>query len=266
MSPHHYEVVGRACKALGIERVKLTGGEPLVREDVVDIVRVFSENVKEVSMTTNGFYLAELSGKLAEAGLRRVCVSLPSMRRDVFRSVTGVDALEKVLNGIKEAYLYGLTPITINTVVLKSFTIEDLERLLELASRYEARLRLIELEPVGSGIDVFSRYHRSLNDIVERLEARARRVYTRQLHARPVYVLENGVEVEIVAWFGNPRFCMFCDRVRLSPDGKLLPCIALRSSIDLFNCFKSNEGRVLDCVIAKFVEVNELREPYYKYE
>jgi len=265
LSVSSYDIIGEACRRLGILSAKLTGGEPLIRKDIVDIVRALAQHLDEVSITTNGYYLSELAPKLANAGLKRVCVSLPSMDPERYASITGVRALDRVVKGIEVAYECNLNPLTINVVVLKWFTIGDLEKLIDLASRYEARVRLIELEPLGLGAEVFAKLHKPLEELVAYLERVASAKYVRDLHARPVYVLSNGVEVEIVAWFGNPRFCRFCDRVRLSPNGILYPCIARRVGVSIEECLSLSRERAIECVIRKIIEVNELREPFYKY-
>ncbi len=265
LSVEQYDIVARACRILGIENVKLTGGEPLIRNDIVEIVKVFSDNVKEVSMTTNGYYLEELANRLASAGLKRVCISVPSLNKALYSEITGVNGLEKVLRGIKAAYEADLTPITFNVVVLKWFNLNELLEMINLASKYEAKIRLIELEPIGIPIETFSKLHKPLDEFIEFLNVKAVRKYIRELHARPVYVLDNGIEVEIVSWFGNAKFCRYCDRVRLSPDGKIKPCIARKDYVDLLECLSLKSDEAIECTIEKFKLANNLREPFYKY-
>ncbi len=268
LNPRNIFLISLAARSLGISSVKITGGEPLVRSDVDRIIKsIVDAGIGDVSMTTNGFFLAERAGDLAEAGLKRVCVSIPSLDEERYRFVTRVDGLDRVLKGLEEAYRYGLRPITINVVVLKFFELTDLERFIDLASRYEARLRLIELEPLGLGAESFSRMHRDISDLIQFLERGCSKKYVRELNFRPVYVMSNGVEVEIVSWFGNTKFCAGCDRIRLTPWLSLKPCIARSDEVALKECFEryEDEKSVVECIRRKFVEANELRRPFNAY-
>ncbi len=268
LNPRNIFLISLAARSLGISSVKITGGEPLVRSDVDRIIKsIVDAGIGDVSMTTNGFFLAERAGDLAEAGLKRVCVSIPSLDEERYRFVTKVDGLDRVLKGLEEAYRYGLRPITINVVVLKFFELTDLERFIDLASRYEARLRLIELEPLGLGAESFSRMHRDISDLIQFLERGCSKKYVRELNFRPVYVMSNGVEVEIVSWFGNTKFCAGCDRIRLTPWLSLRPCIARSDEVVLKECFEryEDEKSVVECIRRKFVEANELRRPFNAY-
>jgi len=261
-------LISRTARALGIDSVKITGGEPLIRSDIENIVESIVEaGITDVSVTTNGFFLVDKASSLAEAGLKRVCVSVPSLNEERYEFVTGVRALKRVLEGLDEAYQHGLTPITINVVVLKFFDLDELRNLIDLASKYEAKIRLIELEPLGLAIDIFSSLHREMKDIIEFLERECSRKYVRNLNFRPIYVLRNGIEIEIVSWFGNPRFCMGCDRVRLTPWLSLKPCIARKEEVSIRHCFElsASERNIVECIKEKFIKVNELRRPFNSY-
>ncbi len=261
LTPEEIEIVARAASRLGISDFKLTGGEPLVRQDIIEIVSRLSR-YGEVSITTNGFFLADLAGRLAEAGLKRVNVSVPSTRRSRYSYITKVDALNRVLDGIRAAYDYSLKPITINTVVLKSLNDDELDDLLNLATRFEARLRLIELEPIASGSQIFANYYRSLEDFEKIIAERAVRSYKRELNGRNVYVLDNGIEVEFVRWVSKKEFCYGCYRVRLDPDGRLRPCIAVDDGIDLRYALRPypREKDVVEAITL----VNLMRRPFYR--
>ena len=216
----------------------------------------------ETSITTNGYYLPEHATKLADSGLHHINVSLPTLDRDKYREVTGVDGFDRVVRGIEIASSIGLRPKTINVVLLRGYNDGDFEKFVEFASRYEARLRFIEFEPIGVPAEMFARLYLSANRVIEALQNRIVAERVRQLHNRPVYVLDNGVEIEIVKWFGNPRFCHGCDRIRITPRGEIRVCIALPDSVDASRCFENLDE---ECLEEAIVRANELRRPFYTY-
>lgn len=261
LNPDEYRAVASVATSLGIARFKLTGGEPLFRGDVVDVIKAFSEaKPVDLSMTTNGFYLEELAQRLAEAGLRRVNVNIPSLSRDRYKYVSKVDGLDKVLKGLRAALNAGLKPITINVVLLKSINDAEFADFIEFASQNGYRLRFIELEPISVPKPVFDKLYASLDAVMRYLEGVAVHKYVRKLHNRPVYVLDTGTEVEIVKWTHNTAFCMNCSRVRLSADGVLLPCIMVADGVDLKPFLRPRIN--VEKLRAAFIAVNEMRSPY----
>ena len=242
-------------------RAKVTGGEPLLRSDIVEICSALSKYL-ETSVTTNGYYLSEYAPKLAEAGLHHINVSLPALDRERYRAVTGVDGLDRVVRGIEVARDVGLKPMTINVVLLRGYNDRDIERFIDFASRNEARLRFIEFEPIGVSAETFARLYLPADTVIERIRGRVVAERTRSLHNRPVYILDTGIEIEIVKWFGNPRFCYGCDRVRITPRGEIRVCIALPDSVDASKCFERLDE---ECLEKAIVRANELRRPFYTY-
>ncbi|WP_460123664.1 GTP 3',8-cyclase MoaA [Stetteria hydrogenophila] len=267
MKPGDYYIVARAARVLGIDSFKITGGEPLVRKDIVEVIASLKEGHPQawISMTTNGYLLYRLLPRLVEAGLNRVNVSIHSTRREVYKFITRVDGLERALKGLEAAAEYGLK-LKVNAVILKGVNDGEVWDLVELARRYGATLQLIELHPVGLGARFFSKYYYSLEAIERELIERGARVTRRRLHNRPIYVLPDGVRVEVVRPYSNPWFCAGCRRVRLHPEGKLSPCLNWRGPlVDLLGRVrgaKSLEEKVRKAVEA-LVEVNLLRRPFY---
>jgi len=248
---------------LGINEFKITGGEPLVRRDIIEIVSsIASLKPKDLSMTTNGYFLHILVEKLVEAGLKRINVSIPSLSREKYRYITGVDSLEIVLEGIKKALDVGLTPLTINIVILKNVNDDEYIEFIKFASRFNGniKIRFIELEPIAIPKDIFSKYYVPLETIEKYIGSIAVKRYIRDLHARSVYVLDNGIEVEFVRWLGNKHFCRNCNRIRLSADGILKPCILARNGIDLKPFLRPTINR--DGLRDAFLRINALRHPY----
>ncbi len=261
LSPDDYMAIAKVASELEIKRFKLTGGEPLIRRDIVDIVKAFATTKPEdLSMTTNGFFLEDLAYKLAEAGLMRVNVNLPSLDRERYRYVTRVDGLEKVLKGLRVAQEAGLKPITLNVVLLKGINDNDYKRIIEFASANGCRVRFIELEPITIPKKVFEALYTSLDPVVNYLEKIAVRKYIRKFHARPVYVLDTGVEVEIVKWTHNTAFCMNCTRIRLTADGMLIPCVMVSYGVDLKPFLRPKPD--FEGLREAFIKVNSMRMPY----
>ena len=240
----------RVAASLGIRSVKFTGGEPLVREDILDIVRAVPRGL-ESSMTTNGILLKRYARDLREAGLSRINVSLDSLDPACYRDITGHDRLSEVLEGIDAALGAGLTPIKLNMVVLKGINEDEVEAFLGyVRGNRDLILQLIELMDVGSCTS-----HAEINRLEKDLESRSKIILTRRMHHRKKYCVD-GAEVEVVRPRHNTEFCAFCNRLRVTSDGKLKPCL-LRSDnlIDI----REKRGEELE---AAFREAVRIREPY----
>ena len=244
--------VARAAAALGVRSLKLTGGEPLLRQSLAGLVAQMPPTLK-ISLTTNGIYLAEQAEELAQAGLDRVNVSLDSLKPEVYRNITGgrEGDLERVLQGLDAAAEAGLLPIKLNVVVLKQNEAEipaiiDFCREKGLIAQL---IQLLDLDHKGLAGDI---------DAIEaRLAAQADSIRTREMHRRKKYLLD-GAEVEIVRPMDNTEFCANCNRLRVTSDGKIKPCL-LRSDnlVAIDSCDCGRIGELLQ-------EANARREPYFK--
>lgn len=232
LAPEEIERVVRAGARAGIDRVKLTGGEPTLRTDLEEIVRRIAPHVDEVSMTTNGLLLERLARPLRAAGLARVNVSLPSLDRETYRSLTGVDGVDRVTAGVRAARAAGLEPVKLNVVALDGASDDpaSVERLIAFAQDTGAWVQIIEFENVSGRVDpgVYRRLHSELGRLTEEAARRAFRVERNRLHGRPRYTFDaNGrsATVEVVQPVENPEFCMACHRLRLTSDGRLKGCL-----------------------------------------
>ncbi|MEM1541468.1 MAG: GTP 3',8-cyclase MoaA [Ignisphaera sp.] len=262
LSLEELKAITKIASKLGIDRFKITGGEPLLHDDIVDIVKWLTElKPSDISMTTNGFHLATFATRLAEAGLQRVNIGLPSLNRNKFRYVTGIDALNIVIKGIDIAKDAFPKPMTINVVVLKNINEHEYLDFIGFASRFNARLRFIELEPIGEGKKDFNELYTSLDKIVEFLEGISIKKYIRDVNLRPVYVLDNGIEVEIVRWYRNHKFCLYCDRIRLYSNRTLKPCVGLNDYIDLRRCLEPKIDE--ECIEMMMIYINNVRKPFW---
>ncbi len=240
------------CKAfhsVGVEKVKITGGEPLIRKDIVEIVKEMPR-FKEISLVTNGYYLSKYAYELKEAGLDRVNVSLDTLNPEKYRFITGVGGLDRVLEGIEEAYNAGLTPVKLNMVVMKGLNDDEIYDILNYTSKFKRKVVLQLIEPVG-----LEKYHVSLEDVEREISSKAKAVITRSLHARRQYILDEGV-VEFVRPF-HKIFCMHCTRMRVTSDGKLKPCLMRDVTVDV-------RGLKGDELVEAIKRANDLREPYVK--
>ncbi|MCK9299157.1 MAG: GTP 3',8-cyclase MoaA, partial [Methanoculleus sp.] len=176
----------------GIRSIKFTGGEPLLRRDLADIVRSVPPGV-EASLTTNGTLLAAQAAELKEAGLARVNVSLDSLRPERYREITGKDCLADVLAGIDAAIEVGLTPVKLNMVLLDGINEDELDDFMAFVrNKQDLILQVIELMEFNE-----CKFHGDVDSVEQELDERATRVVTRRMHHRKKYCLD-GAEVEVV--------------------------------------------------------------------
>ena len=257
------EAVAAAASQLGIRRFKLTGGEPLLRGDIVEVVSRIAPYADEVSLTTNGSLLAEKAEDLHEAGLGRVNVSLHSRRPEVFSRITGRDTLPRVERGIAAAIEGDLKPVKINMVVLNGLNADDIPDMIEFSKKVGAILQLIEFQPIQLGARDWKQFCYDLHPIEGLLEARSVEVHERALHKRRQYHLEGGGVVEVVKPIHNSEFCHSCTRLRVTSDGHLKPCLMrddnLVEAVSLLR-----RGAPREALAEALREAAARREPYWR--
>jgi len=245
------ETVVRAAAELDISKVRVTGGEPLVRLDIVELVRMLAliPGVDDLAMTTNGMLLSRYASSLAEAGLQRVNISLDSLQPKRFRSITRGGRLEDVLEGMEAARRVGLEPIKINTVVIRGMNDDEV---VELASRtMEAgwNLRFIELMPVGNGGwlgDEWTQKVVSAEEIRQRIESTLGTLEPAKVSAGSgparYYRLPGAQGTLGFITAISEHFCYRCNRMRLTADGQLRPCLLSDEEIDLRGPLRRGAG------------------------
>ena len=253
----------RIALSLGISRVKLTGGEPLLRKKIVEIVQGITglEGLTDLSLTTNGTHLKGLAKDLKAAGLGRVNVSLPTLDPDVYNNLMGGD-LQDAIDGIKAAVDAGLDPVKLNMLVLKNVNDGDIEKMIQFAAQTGTILQLIELEPINLSKKYYERYHLGLDKIEQKLEKLASETRVRKyMQKRRVYVLPK-VNVEVIRPIENTEFCGNCTRIRVTSDGKVKPCLMRTDNlVDLLTPMRN--GADDKKLTELFIEAVKRREPYY---
>ncbi|WP_319378457.1 GTP 3',8-cyclase MoaA [uncultured Methanocorpusculum sp.] len=246
---------------LGITTIKITGGEPLLRPDLLDIIRSIPPHI-ESSLTTNGTHLAKYAKDLKEAGLSRVNVSLDTMNRDTYIKITGKDRLKDVLDGINAALAVGLTPVKLNMVILKGMNDHEIDDFLAFVRSQGDNLilQIIELMDLNGWTDDMDPAVHGNPEMVAGLEEKfaknSTQVTTRHMHHRRKYLVD-GALVEVVRPMHNPEFCANCNRLRVTSDGLLKPCL-LRTGNEV--SIRGLHGNELKSAIAAAVKN---RSPYF---
>ncbi|VVB89915.1 7,8-dihydro-6-hydroxymethylpterin dimethyltransferase [uncultured archaeon] len=244
-----------AAAEYSVTKVKFSGGEPLMRNDFEEILAALPP-LKDISATTNGVLLSRRAALLAESGLDRVNISLPSLDEEHYKRITGSVALPRVLDGLDAAVDAGLTPVKINMVLLKGINVNEIDDAIHFAAKYDGNviLQLIELMNFKNT----GQYTVDINSIEKMLESKAACVRERELHRRKKYFID-GVEVELVRPIDNSKFCANCNRLRVTSSGKLKACL-MRND----NLIDIKEGAEVSEIKELLRKAVELREPYCK--
>lgn len=265
MTPEEIMRISQVAKNIGIKKIRLSGGEPLIRKDIIDIVRRISAiGFKDVSITTNGTLLEEYAQPLKDAGLDRVNVSFDTLNPDTYRFITKSSYVERVKKGIEKAVQVGLYPVKVNMVVMRDLNHDEIWDMFQFCKENGAVLQLIELLKTDNcpDDDFFDDYYYDMSIIEKELLKKADDVKTRQfMQDRKKYYLEGG-EIEVVKPMDNTEFCKNCTRLRITPEGKLKPCLLRNDNlVDLMGPIRSG---VTDGFLENlFVEAITNREPYY---
>jgi cyclic pyranopterin phosphate synthase len=254
----------RIAARLGVVKVRLTGGEPLMRSDICQIVKGIKTvpGLKDVSLTTNGLMLKDIAKELHAAGLSRINISLVSLNPEKYTKITG-GYVEDALAGVKAAVDAGFSPVKLNMVILKGVNVYDVPEMIEYAKNMGVILQLIELDPVNVSGMYYYRHHRSLEDQEEMLRQKAVNIEARRLmQNRLIYQLPN-VTVEVVHPIENTDFCNHCTKLRVTSDGKLKPCLMRNDNlIDILTPMR--QGASDEELKQLFRKANQLRKPYNK--
>ena len=249
-----YEEIDYVCEifvSLGIEKLRLTGGEPMLRRDIETIIQKLSllksSGLQDLALTTNGYYLPDRAQSLKDAGLDRVTISLDSLKRDVFKRMTGVDVLDKVLAGIAAAKAAGLEPIKINAVIVRGHNEDEVAEFAAFAREHDVKMRYIEFMPLDSGHEWAREDVVAGKEIRERISERfplVRVDVARGSDTSARYRFADGApgEIGIIAPVTEP-FCGACSRIRLTADGQIRTCLFSTVEHSLRDVVRSGASR-----------------------
>jgi cyclic pyranopterin phosphate synthase len=238
LSFEEIERVVRVAVDLGIHKIRLTGGEPLLRNGVEELVARIAKipGIQDLAMTTNGFLFPEKARKLRDAGLRRISFSLDSLDAANFKKITGRDGLEEVLTSITLARDLGFQPVKVNAVVIRDINDLEIVALAEFAREHNLSFRFIEFMPLDSARAWLKEMVVSGREILQRLQERFTLKPVRSDNASETatrWAFEDGRgEIGIIAPVSEP-FCGHCNRIRMTADGKIRTCLFSVTEHDL---------------------------------
>lgn len=254
--------IAKVAHNMGISQVKITGGEPLLVEEIFDIISIFKElGFSDISLVTNGSLLSTKAYHLKEAGLTRINISLPSLREERYNYITGTrNMLKRVIDGIRAAVEAKLSPVKINVVLLKNINNDEWSNFIKFAEENGVLLQFIEYHTNNVESKQFKEYYFPPTQIEEFLEKNAIRIEVREMHARKRYKLKSGVEAELVKPMFNPIFCANCTRIRATPLG-WKPCLMRE---DIIPYTQDLEKDNLEGLKQKLLSAIMRREPYFR--
>ncbi len=249
-----YEEILRIVKAgakLGISKVRVTGGEPLVRKGIYDFLSRLNsiDGIEDLSLTTNGVLLKDNIDRLISTGIKRINISIDTLSREKFKKITKRDYFQNVLDGIEMAHIKGLSPLKLNVVVLKGINDDELENFARLTFEYPVQIRFIEYMPVGT-FHMDPGFYLSASEILEQISSlgHLNAIARRQVNDGPaLYYKFNGAkgEIGLIAAMSH-KFCKSCNRLRLTADGMIKPCLLSDQQVDIKSALRSgcNDGKI----------------------
>ncbi|MBI1729195.1 GTP 3',8-cyclase MoaA [Candidatus Acetothermia bacterium] len=254
---------------LGIDRARLTGGEPLVRRDLPVLIKMLRNetDLKELSLTTNGLLLERLAEELATSGLDWINVSLDSLRPDRFTRITRFGLLETVWAGLRRATEVGLKPIKINTLVLKNFNEDEVEDWLDLTMNNEFVVRFLELMPIGEGADLthlggFANLSEIRNELIEKFGLVPAKPGRGNGPARYWKVPGAKGMIGFILPISE-KYCDTCNRFRLTANGEIRPCLAYDVHVKLLDVIRAGDE---DAIRAGFLEAADMKPEGHHWE
>jgi cyclic pyranopterin phosphate synthase len=237
--------VVRVAASLGVNKVRLTGGEPLVRRGIPALIQMLKEipGIEDLALSTNAVLLEKQAAALLEAGLTRINISLDSIQPKRFRQLTGGGELETALNGIRKAVDLGFSPIKVNAVVMRGVNEQEIAEMIDFASDLGVQMRFIEFMPLCDG-NSWSDSHMSVEEMLTMSGVRERLADIpagNDGHAAARYIpLANGAgDVGFISPMSN-RFCDGCNRLRLTADGKIRACLPADDEVDIRSVLRSD--------------------------
>lgn len=248
------EALARIFVSLGIDKIRITGGEPLIRKGITNLIRNIGKiyGLSDLSITTNGTLLKKHAKSLYESGIKRINISLDSLESDKYALITRGGKLDEVLQGLKEAKLTGFNPIKINIVLIKGFNDDEIENFVNLT--YDGTdIRFIELMPIGSSAGWSSSRFLPNSYVLDRIKALRKQENPDISSSAVIYRLPGASGTVGLISPVSCRFCRLCNRIRLTSDGKLLPCLYSGISADLKSILRGSKANEIRNTIRKFI-------------
>lgn len=237
--------VVKTASLLGMDKIRFTGGEPLILKNIDNLIYNTSQlsSIKDIAMTTNAIFLEDRIDDLKKAGLKRVNISLDSLKKDKFKSITRGGDINKIFKGIEKSLLLGMTPIKINTVIMKGINDDEIDDFMNLTKEYPISVRFIELMPIGEGRKLYKDSYISSEEII----SKHRDFIPVKRDKSSTAILYKFKEAKENIGFISPmscKFCSGCNRVRLTSEGTLKPCLHSEKEVNLKD-YVENEQALL---------------------
>ena len=231
-----FEEVGKiisACAVLGIKKVRFTGGEPLIIKGIDRLIRHTASipGIQDISLTTNGMLLADMAEDLKKAGLKRVNISIDTLREDKFKKITRFGDFRKVSRAIEKCLSLGMVPVKLNAVLMKGINDDEIEDFIKLTMDNPIQIRFIELMPIGEGLKYFESCGMKVEEVLK-------------LHPELIPIKDDSKVASVYKLPGakgsvglispvSCKFCSECNRIRLTSTGTIKPCLHSHDEINL---------------------------------
>lgn len=267
LSVEEMEKIAKVFVNLGVNKIRLTGGEPLLRNGILDIVEKIGklEGLKDFSITTNGVLLKKYAKELKLRGLNRVNISLDTLDEEKYKYITRVGKLKDVMDGIIAAKEAGLTPIKINTVLIGGFNDDEIKDLARLTEYEDLDVRFIELMPIGEAIKYEPEGYISNSIVLEKLPELIEIQKNDPSSPALYYKLPNAKgKIGLI----NPiscKFCEYCNRVRLTAQGRIKLCLHSNDEIDVREALRNGQDieKIIIDAIGQKPESHHLEDGQY---
>ncbi len=253
-----YEEIARIVAVAageGIQEVRITGGEPLVRKDLADLIGMIAAapGIQDISLTTNGVLLADQAVQLKAAGLKRVNVSIDTLKPELYARITRGGKLQRVFDGLKAAEECGLTPIKTNTVILKGVNSDEIKELASLTIEHDWHIRFIELMPIlnqapwGEGFPKPEEMYMPIDEVKQELETLGMRRIEHAVGLGPAEEFRIKGAKGTIGFISplSKAFCQQCNRLRLTADGFLRPCLLSDDEVNVIDAVRQG-GDILE--------------------
>lgn len=255
LSLEDFYKISKVMVSLGIDKIRITGGEPLIKKDLISLIGKISklDGIKELALTTNGLLLEKYAKDLKEAGLTRVNISIDTLDEKKYSEITRGGKLKDVLKGIEKAREVGLTPIKLNVVLMGGFNVDEIGSFVELTRNEKMDIRFIELMPIGEALKIKNVFRVDGNTILKKVPE-LREVEREDISSPAKYFkLKNGLGKVGIIEPVSCKFCKDCNRIRLTSTGKLKLCLHSEDEIDLKQYLDDEEK--LKKVILESIEI-----------